>query len=373
MSDLAGIGCVLMRGGTSKGPFFLADDLPADVALRDRVLIAGLGSGHPLQIDGIGGGNPLSSKVAIISRSKRPGVDVDYLFAQVGVDKSFVDTSPNCGNMISGVGPFAIEAGLVEAGDPVTRVRIHNVNTSSEVEAEVRTPGGVVIYGGEAVIDGVPGGAAPVMLTFTDALARSHAELFPSGNVSETIDGIEVTCISSAMTMMILRAADVGVTGYESPQALDADNALMSRLEKMRLEAGLRMGLGDVSLKVIPKPVLLAPPRVGGNLCVRYFMPHSCHTALATTGAVGLGVAGIVEGSVVARMMEVGALPTTVMLEHPAGRIDLGMAVRAGRPVISLLRTARRLFEGHILVPRSLLADAGPGEPAVAESAGVAA
>ncbi len=240
----------MMRGGTSRGPFFLAKDLPVDPQSRDEILISAIGSGHPLQIDGIGGANAVTSKVAIVSRSSRPGVDVDYLFAQVGVGKRFVDTSPNCGNMLSAVGPFAIESGLVRATDPVTIIRTYNVNARSEIEAEVLTSGGVVAYAGAAKIDGVPGTAAPVMLIFLDASARSHESMFPTGLARERISGIETTCINAAMPMMILRASDIGVTGNESTQDLTENTTLLARLEEMRREVGRRMGLGDVSEKL---------------------------------------------------------------------------------------------------------------------------
>lgn len=353
MNDLISIPCVLMRGGTSKGPFFLASDLPESVASRDSILIAGLGAGHTLQIDGIGGGNPVSSKVAIISPSEHPDADVDYLFAQVGVTERVVDISPNCGNMLSAVGPFAIEAGLVRAGDPVTRIRIRNVNTNSLVEAEVSSPGGIIAYRGTASIDGVPDSAAPIFLTFLDALARSPEQLFPSGRRTEVIDGVEVTCIQSAMTMIIINAADLGVTGHEGAKELDSNTALLERIERMRREAGLRMNLGDVSGKVIPKPVIIAPPERDGHLAVRYFMPHSCHPALATTGAIALGVAAMMPDTLVARQISVADLPVMLSLEHPSGKLDIHLQIRDGRPVVSLLRTARRLFEGRLLVAPS--------------------
>jgi len=357
MNDQWGIPCVLMRGGTSRGPFFLARDLPEDEAVRDEILMAAMGAGHPLQIDGVGGSNAVTSKVAIVSRSTRPGIDVDYLFAQVGVNSRFVDTSPNCGNMLSAVGPFAIEAGLIPAADPVTLVRIHNVNTNSAVEAEIHTPGGVVTYAGGARIDGVPGTAAPVMLTFLDASAQSADAMFPSGQHSEIIGGVEVSCINAAMPMMIVRAADMGVTGHETAQELNGNAALLARLEEMRREAGLRMGMGDVSQKVVPKPVLTAPPRHGGNLTVRYFMPQSCHPTLATTGAIGLATAATIPGTVVEQVMGLHVPPVIVVFEHPMGRMDVGMRMREGRPVASLLRTARRLFEGRIIVPAAIQPD----------------
>ncbi|WP_316160495.1 4-oxalomesaconate tautomerase [Bradyrhizobium sp. SZCCHNRI20481] len=347
MNDLISIPCVLMRGGTSKGPFFLASDLPSDPARRDEILLSVMGSGHPLQIDGIGGGNPVTSKVAIVGPASVPGADVDYLFAQVRIDQQLVDTSPNCGNMLAAVGPFAIEAGLVPAKGPATLVRIHNVNTRQLIEAEVPTPNGKVSYLGDASIDGVPGRAAPIALTFLDAANRMD-EMFPTGEANETIDDVDVTLIDCAMPMMIVRAEDLGVTGYESAAALSANAALLERLERLRVAAGGRMGLGDVRDRVIPKPVLLAPAVHGGHVSARYFMPHDCHPSLATTGAVGIATSLIVADTVSARLAGLQVAPAVIGIEHPMGHIDVKLQERDGRIVAGILRTARRLFEGCV-------------------------
>ncbi|MGL5735003.1 MAG: PrpF domain-containing protein, partial [Beijerinckiaceae bacterium] len=247
---------VIMRGGTSRGPYFLADDLPEDVATRDRVLTAVMGSGNILQVDGIGGGNPLTSKVAIVSKSSQPGADVDYLFAQVDIGKQLVDTKPNCGNMLAGVGPFAIEAGLVPVQGDETPVRIFNVNTESLITAYIQTPGGQVRYDGDFAIDGVPGTAAPIRLVFSEAAGAVTGALLPAGAMNHVIDGVTVSLVDYARPIMLLRAADVGLRGDETPEALDADRALLARLEAMRLKAGLLMGLGDVSNSVVPKVAL---------------------------------------------------------------------------------------------------------------------
>ena len=247
------IPCVIMRGGTSRGPFFLASDLPGDAKQRDDVLLAAMGSPHEYQVDGIGGAMPLTSKVAIISKSRRDDADVDYLFAQVLVDEAIVDTKPNCGNMLVGVGPFAIEAGLVPAGDPETVVRIYNVNTQSLVEAIVQTPDGRVTYEGTAAIDGVRGTAAPVGLNFTSAIGAVTGKLLPTGKPLDVIDGIDVSCVDVAMPMILMRAEQLGKTGYETPNELDADKALMERMEAIRRKAGVLMGMGDVSKAVVPK------------------------------------------------------------------------------------------------------------------------
>ncbi len=353
MDDLIRIPCVLMRGGTSKGPFFLANDLPIESADRDRVLVAALGAGHRLQIDGIGGGNPLTSKVAIVGRSRRTDADVDYLFAQVKVVERMVDTSPNCGNMLAGVGPFAIEAGLIPVDSGETTVRIHNVNTGKIIVARVQTPEGRVNYGGDAVIDGVPGTAAPIQMAFLDAAGAKTGRLLPSGVAIERIGGIEVSLIDAAMPLLLIDARDLGKTGHEAPTEIDADRALLERIEALRLEAGLRMGLGDVSSKVIPKPVLMSPPADGGAVCVRYLMPHSCHTALAITGAVGIATAIATPGTLAERIAGVISLPGEIRIEHPSGQ--LGVRIErpdpAAAPVVYVLRTARRLFEGAVLVP----------------------
>ncbi len=260
-NDLLSIPCVLMRGGTSRGPFFLASDLPADIAERDRLLVEVMGSGHPLQIDGIGGGNALTSKVAIIDRSSRADADVDYLFAQVRVEQQVVDTSPNCGNMLAAVGPYAIERGLVQAQDPQTEVRIHNVNTGKLIIATVETPGGHVVYRGDTRIAGAPGSAAPVRLSFLDAAGARTGKLLPSGHARETIDGVPVSLVDCAMPMMLVRAEDLGVRGDASPAELNSDAAFMRRLEALRIEAGARMGMCVTSCRTNATPHWRSPVR----------------------------------------------------------------------------------------------------------------
>lgn len=342
--------CVLMRGGTSRGPFFLATDLPADRAMRDQILLSALGSGHELQVDGIGGGNPLTSKVAIVGPPTHPGADVDYLFVQVKVAERIVDTSPNCGNMLAAVAPFAIEQGLVHALAGRTTVRVHNLNTGKLIDVTVETPGGRVTYDGDAAIDGVPGTAAPIAMTFLDAAGAKTGMLLPTGRPRDIIDDIEVSCVDAATPLVIVRAADLGKTGSEPPVALDADRDFMARLERIRREAGRRMGLGDVSSLVVPKPVIVAPfPADEPAIAGRYFMPHACHRAFAVTGGVGLATACATPGTVAAEL--VGRVPpATLCIRHPAGRLD--MRIEPGQngtaPRISVLRTARRLFEGRV-------------------------
>jgi 2-methylaconitate cis-trans-isomerase PrpF len=341
-----------MRGGTSRGPYFLAADLPSDPAERDEVLLQVMGSGHELQVDGIGGGHPLTSKVAIVSPSKMPGSDVDYLFAQVNVRERLVDMSPNCGNMLAGVGPFALEAGLVTAEDEVSTVHIYNVNTRKIIEARIQTPGGHVRYDGDATIDGVPGTAAPIYLAFLDAAGAKTSRLLPTGNAMDVIGGVPMSLIDAAMPIMAVRAADIGKTGYETPAEFAADRGFMERLEMLRREAGRRMGLGDVTKLVIPKPVLVAPARAGGTLAARYFMPHACHNAFATTGAVAVGTGAVTPGTVIAEAAGTPRMPLDVIIEHPSGQMQVRLEQRPGEqaPVAYLVRTARRLFEGRVLV-----------------------
>lgn len=350
MNGLIKIPCVLMRGGTSRGPYFLASDLPADIAERDRVLLSVMGSGHKLQIDGIGGGNPVTSKVAIISKSDREDADVNYLFAQVNIMEQLVDTSPNCGNMLIGVAPFALDAGLVAAHDGQTTVRIYNVNTDSIIHATVETPGGIVNYEGDTRIDGVPGSAAPVGIAFLDAAGAKTGKLLPTGNAVDVIDGVEASCIDCAMPMVMFRASAFGKTGYETGAELDADKAFMKRMNDLRLEAGRRMGLGDVTDLVIPKPVILSAPRENGVISVRYFMPHECHPSLAVTGAIGIATACVTPGTLPAQIAGAIELPRTIAIEHPMGFIEVALNREPGQehPRACLVRTARRLFEGYV-------------------------
>jgi 2-methylaconitate cis-trans-isomerase PrpF len=362
MNDLLRIPCVLMRGGTSRGPYFVASDLPSDPAKRDQVLLAVMGSGHWLEIDGIGGGNPLTSKVAMVSRSNQPGADVDYLFAQVKIEERVVDTSPNCGNMLAGVGPFAIEAGLVPAQSGTTTVRIFNVNTKRLIEARIATPNGVVTYDGDAAIDGVPGTAAPVHLAFLGAAGSKTGKLLPTGSPVDRIGDIEVSCVDAAMPVMIARATDFDKSGYESVSELNGDKAFLQKLERVRIEAGQRMGIPDAKDRVIPKPVLIAPPARGGSLCGRYFMPHLCHAAFAITGSVAVATAAVTPGTLAATLAGHISLPADLRIEHPSGRLDVRLEKHPdyAEPAAFVVRTARRLFEGHVLVKRSALSGAPP-------------
>src|SRR5262249_46072311 len=277
MAGQTKIPCVMMRGGTSKGAYFLARDLPADADARDRVLLAAMGSPDARQIDGLGGAHPLTSKVALVATATRPDADVDYLFLQVMVDQPEVSDSQNCGNMLAAVGPWAIENGLVASRGDVTPVRIHMVNTGTIAVAHVPTPGGVVEYEGAARIDGVPGCAAAIPIDFLDVAGASCGALLPTGKIVDVAEGIEVTCIDNGMPVVLLRAADVGKTGQETPAALEADPALCSRVEALRLALGPRMNLGDVRKKTVPKMTLVSPPQKGGTIATRTFIPRRVH------------------------------------------------------------------------------------------------
>jgi 4-oxalomesaconate tautomerase len=354
------IPCTLMRGGTSKGPFFLANDLPSDAQTRDRVLLAAMGSPDPRQIDGIGGADPLTSKVAIISRSSRPGIDVDYLFAQVSVDRPLVDATPTCGNMLAGVGPFAIERGLIAPKDAITAVTIYMVNTGTVAVAHVPTPGSEVTYAGEASIAGVPGTAAAIRIDFRDTAGSVCGALLPTGNMNDQIDGIEATLIDNGMPMVVLRASDLGKSGYETPAELNSDQELKTRLEAIRILAGEHMGLGDVRSKVVPKMTLIAPPQAGGHVMTRTFIPHKCHSAIGVLMAVTVGTACILPRSVargVARPQD-GSVQR-LSIEHPSGEFSVEFQVEHSGGELkvmrsSLIRTARALFRGELLVPASV-------------------
>lgn len=351
------IRCVLMRGGTSKAACFLAADLPADKALRDRVLLAVMGSPDARQIDGIGGADPLTSKVAIISASARPGADVDYLFAQVNVDKAVVDYGQNCGNVLAAVGPFAIEKGLVAVQGATTRVRIFMVNTGQVAEADIATPEGAVEYEGDTQIDGVPGFAAEQVLSFQDIAGSSCGALLPTGNACDRFDGIAVTCIDNGMPVVLIRAADLQRTGLETRDQLDQDDELKSRLESIRLQAGPKMNLGDVTHRTVPKMTLIAAPNQGGALTTRTFIPHRCHASIGVLGAVSVATACLLPGAVTEGVASVSdAREQRLAVEHPTGQFSVMLTRNDAGDITNsgLIRTARLLFDGWVAVPGSL-------------------
>ncbi len=345
-----GIPVMWMRGGTSKGGYFLASDLPGDVAARDRALLGVMGSPDPRQIDGMGGADPLTSKVAVVRRSDREGVDVDYLFLQVFVDRAIVTDAQNCGNILAGVGPFALERGLVRALDGETPVRIFMENTGQIAVARVQTPGGRVSYAGAARIDGVPGASAPVPIEFRDTAGSSCGALFPSGNRSDVIEGVEVTLIDNGMPCVILRASDMGISGTESPEELEADAGLRARLEAIRLKAGPMMNLGDVTEKSVPKMTMLSPATQGGAISTRTFIPHRCNSAIGVLGAVSVATACLSEGAVGFDIAHVPAgTVRSVSVEHPTGEMTVVGHIEAGAVTrAEVLRTARKIMDGVV-------------------------
>ena len=358
MSDCAVDGwsarCMWMRGGTSKGGYFLADDLPADRAARDAFLLGIMGSPDPRQIDGLGGADPLTSKVAVVKPSNRPGADVDYLFLQVFVDKAIVTDAQNCGNILAAIAPFAIERGLVAANNDETEVAIFMENTGQTAIARVRTPGRRVTYSGDARIDGVPGTAAPIPLEFKDTAGSSCSALLPSGNALDIIDGIQVTLIDNGMPCVILKAADFGLTGAESRDELDGNSDLKAKLESIRLQAGPLMNLGDVAQKSVPKMTLVSPAAAGGAISTRTFIPHRCHASIGVLGAVSVATACLIPGTPAAGLAKIPDGRTkTLSIEHPSGETTIIATLDDAGAVESaaILRTARKLFDGTVFAP----------------------
>ncbi|MEM9267520.1 MAG: 4-oxalomesaconate tautomerase [Pseudomonadota bacterium] len=359
-----GMPFLFMRGGTSRGPYFRREDLPSDREILADVLVSAVGSGHPLNIDGIGGGAAVTTKVAMLSKSERSDADIDYFFAQVSVEDRLVDFKPTCGNIMSGVGPAAIEMGLITPQDDVTEIRINAVNTGAQVLARVQTPGGQITYEGDTEIAGVPGQAAPVELTFMGVVGSSTGSFLPTGNLRDVIDGVEVTCMDVAMPMVIARAEDLGLTGTESAEELDNNPDFFARMEAIRIKGGALMGMGDVSSSVTPKFGVLAPVEAHGALGARYFMPWNTHPTMAVTGAQCLASCALTPGSIAEGMMAApNQSPAQVVLQHPSGTIDVlvdfstedGFDLKAA----GLVRTARKLAEGTIFVPSSVWAGHG--------------
>lgn len=376
MTSQTAIPCLFMRGGTSKGPFFNEADLPTDIPTRDKVLLAAMGSPDKRQIDGLGGAHPLTSKVGIVRKSTTPGVDIDFLFAQLQPDKDTVDTSPNCGNMLAAVVPFALETGMLQAQgtgpDGCSTFRVLTLNTDMQCDVTVQTPGGQVEYEGSARIDGAPGTSAPITINFLDTAGSVCSGLLPTGQVLDRVSvagegfapfEIDVTCIDNGMPLVLMRASDMGRTGYETAAELNADTDLKIRLEALRLTTGQLMGLGDVSKKTYPKMTLIAPPRDGGSLSTRSFIPHVCHDAIGVLAAVTVGTACVLDGSVTQGIAVMPAgNPKTVSVEHPTGEFSVELGLDPANPQnvtrAALLRTARLLMRGEVMVPRSVWAPA---------------
>jgi 4-oxalomesaconate tautomerase len=346
---------MFMRGGTSKGLYFLADELPADEAERDRFLLEVMGSPDRRQIDGVGGAHPLTSKVAVVAPSTQDGADVDYLFLQVVVDQAVVTDAQNCGNILAGVGPFAIERGLVatEATESAAEVRIHMVNTGGIARAQVRVRAGDPVYDGDCAIAGVPGTAAPIRLDFEATAGSSCGALLPTGHEADVVEGVEVTLVDNGMPVVVMRAGDVGVTGYEEPATLEANAELRETLERIRLAAGPMMRLGDVSALTVPKLTLVAPPRDGGTISTRTFIPHRCHDAIGVLGAVSVATAALLPDTPAASVAAPVAEGAPIVVEHPTGTFDAAIDIERGEgsPAVrraGIIRTARKLMDGVV-------------------------
>ena len=353
---------IFMRGGTSRGPYFRREDLPASRDHLAQVLIAVVGSGHRLNIDGVGGGAAVTTKVAMLSASEDEWADVDYFFAQVSVEDRRVDFKPTCGNILSGVGPAAIEMGIVSPSSPTTQVKIRAVNTGAKVVAEVMTPGGSLTYDGTASIAGVPGTAAPVQLQFMGVVGAATGKFLPTGKLQDVIEGVAVTCMDVAMPMVIARAEDLGMTGYETLAELDASRDFFSRIEKLRVAAGEKMGMGDVTKSVVPKFGMLAVARDGGDIAARYFMPWDTHPSMAVTGGQCLAACALTPGTVAEGLLprKKRTSPTRVTLEHASGMMEVVVEYEAGDGgefklhSAGILRTARKLADGNIYVPKNI-------------------
>ena len=373
-SSQTAIPCLLMRGGTSKGPFFNEADLPSDFATRDRVLLAAMGCPDKRQIDGLGGAHPLTSKVGIVRKSSEPGVDLDFLFAQLQPDKDTVDTTPNCGNMLAAVVPFALETGMVKAQGDQSTFRVLTLNTDMQCDITVDTKGGVVQYEGTARIDGAPGTSAPVVINFLDTAGSVCEGLLPTGRVKDTLTvtgagfepfTLDVTCIDNGMPLVMFKATDVGRTGYESVVDMNADAELKAKIEALRLQVSLLMGLGDVSQKNYPKMTLIAAPQNGGAIATRSFIPHVCHDAIGVLAAVTVGTACVLQGSVCEGIAVMpSGLTKNVSVEHPTGEFSVALQTEAASHLpggqlvkqAALLRTARLLMRGEAMVPASIWA-----------------
>jgi 4-oxalomesaconate tautomerase len=347
-----GVRCMLMRGGTSKGLYFLAADLPDQPEQRDSLLLGIMGSGHPLQIDGLGGASPLASKVAVVSPS-RGDADVDYLFLQLGVEHATITDQQNCGNILAGVGPFAVERGLIKPGGDSTTARIRMVNSDSVVTATFATPGGVPDYSGTTAIAGVPGTAAPISLGFADTAGSTTGQLLPTGALCDVIGGVQVTCVDNGMPVVVARATDLGVTGYESLTELDANGALTERVQSLRIAAGHLMGLGDVTHASVPKTTLVSSPRDGGAICTRTFIPLRLHAAIGVLGAVSAATALLLPGAAGSELAELPDPGKPFDVEHPSGHllVDVELDTTREPPVVrraGVVRTARKLFDGTV-------------------------
>jgi 4-oxalomesaconate tautomerase len=352
-----------LRGGSSKGLYFKASDLPADQATKDAVLIAamcGVDGADERQIDGLGGADPLTSKIGIVSLSSREGIDLEYEFVQVVVGSNTTDRTQNCGNILAGVVPFAIESGLLNTHSPQTSARVYMLNSGSVCEVVVETPAGQINYSGQAKIDGVPGKAAPVICNYMDLAGSATGKLLPTGNLIDTIDGVEITCIDNGMPIVLLKAEDLGISGYESRDQLNANEALKAKLESIRLQIGPQMNLGDVSSKVVPKMTIIAPAIAGGIIHTRSFIPHVCHAAIGVLAAVSVATACIIPGTVAQSLVSLPKAGKTYSVEHPSGEFSVSLEIKQAPDQqvevkkAGLLRTARLLSRGEVMIPEEI-------------------
>ena len=360
--SLTPIPFLFMRGGTSRGPYFLRSDLPDELETLANVLLSVVGSGHPLNIDGIGGGAAVTTKVAMLSQSEDDWADIDYFFAQVSVEDGRVDFKPTCGNILSGVGPAAIEIGLVEPNRSETEIKIRAVNTGARIVSTVQTNEGGVDYEGSTAIDGVPGTAAPVSLQFMDTIGSATGAFLPTGHLVDTFDGIDVTCMDVAMPMVIARAESLGLTGYETAEELDGNTDFFAKMERVRIKAGEAMGIEDVATSVTPKFGLLSAARQGGSVCTRYFMPWKTHPTMAVTGSQCLASCVLTPGTVANGLLATPKeRPAKIVLEHPMGKMDVvvDFDLTDGKMMLrsaGLVRTARLLAKGDVMIPKTVWA-----------------
>jgi 4-oxalomesaconate tautomerase len=361
MSNQTAIPYLHMRGGSSKGVYFLDSDLPSDKHTREDVLKWVMGAyGDPRQIDGLGGADPLTSKIAVVARSKRDDCDIDYTFIQAIVGEDRLDDTPNCGNILSGIGAFAIETGLIQPSGDIAEISVYMTNSGNKCLLQFPLKNGFPVYEGDARIDGVFGTSSPVMCHYQDLEGSACGALFPTGNKVDVLDNVRVTCIDNGMPVVCLRAEDFGLTGAETPNQLNADSMLRDRLESLRLQAGRAMGLGDVSTKAVPKMSLVSLPSAGGTVSTRTFIPKHCHKAIGVLGAVSVASAALFEDSAI---HDLASLPkgdiADITIEHPSGVFDVQLVINRddGSPRIDragLLRTTRLLARGEVFVPRSV-------------------
>ena len=349
------------RGGSSKGLFFKATDLPVDEAVRNKIILAameGVGQGDPRQIDGLGGATSLTSKVAIVSLSDKEDADLDYLFLQVVIGKGKISTTQTCGNILAGVVPFAIECEMIKATSPTTSARVNMVNTGGICEITIETPGGKVNYAGNTKVDGVPGTAAPIICNYIGTSGATCGDLLPTGNLKDIVNGIEVTCIDNGMPEVIIRASDLGITGYEIPTELDANEELKNKLESIRLQIGPAMNLGDVKEKTVPKMCIVSPPLNSGTINTRTFIPHVCHEAIGVLGAVSTATACMLKGTVMDNIAVVTD-KDRLSIEHPTGEFTVQLNVNNDNGNIfidksGVIRTARLLSKGEVFIPENI-------------------